>query len=81
MKGKRLRQKGKIRLSNYFKNLNNGERVSIVPDAGIRSAFPHRIRGKTGIVIDSRGRFKVIEIKETRGSKKYIIHPIHLRKI
>ena len=30
---------------------------------------------------ESEDDFKVIEIKETRGSKKYIIHPIHLRKI
>lgn len=81
MKGKRIREKGKIRLSSYFKNLNKGEKVSIVPDAGVRSAFPRRIRGKTATVLDSRGSFKVVEIKEGSGSKKYIIHPIHLRKI
>ena len=80
-KGKRMREKGKIRLSSYFKNLNNGEKVSIVPDAGVRSAFPKRIKGKTGIVLESRGKFKVVELKDGNKTKKFIIHPIHLRKI
>ncbi len=80
-KGKRMREKGKIRFSSYFKNLNNGEKVSIVPDAGVRSAFPKRIRGKTGIVLESRGKFKVVELKDGNKSKKFIIHPVHLRKI
>lgn len=80
-KGKRMREKGKIRLSSYFKNLDKGQKVSVVPDAGIRSAFPKRIKGKTGVILESRGTFKVVEINDGNKAKKFIIHPIHLRKI
>lgn len=81
VKGRRIRDKGKTKLSSYFKNLNKGERVSIVPDAGIRSAFPKRIKGKSGVVLDSRGSYKVIEVMDGNRSKKFIIHPVHLRRI
>ena len=80
-KGKRIKEKGKIRFSDYFKNLSKGERISIVPDASVRSAFPRRVRGKSGVVLESRGKFKVVEVMDGARAKKFIIHPVHLRRI
>jgi len=78
-KGKKIREKGKIRLSRYFKKIKEGERVSIVPELGVRAAFPKRIRGKSGKVVGERGRFKIVELKDGDKVKKFIIHPVHLR--
>lgn len=78
-KGKRIRNRGKIKLSRYFKKINIGDPVAIIPELGVRSAFPKRLRGKSGKVVDSRGKFRVVELKEGSTMKKFIIHPVHLK--
>ena len=80
-KGKKVRQKGKIGLSGYFKNLSKGDSVSVVAEKSVRAAFPKRIQGLTGKVVDTRGNFKVIELKDKDKVKTFIIHPVHLKKI
>ena len=79
MKGKRVREKGKVRLSQYFKKVKDGALVSVVPDASVRAGFPGRIRGKSGKVTGSRGKYKIVEIKDGNKTKTFIIHPIHLK--
>lgn len=81
MKGKRIRQKGKIKLSHYFKKIQDGEAVSVVPDYAVKSSFPKRIKGKSGKVTGSRGRYKLVEIRDGNKTKTFIIHPIHLKKL
>jgi len=80
-KGKRIRAKGKITLSKYFKNFSEGANVAIVPDAAIRSSFPKRLKGLSGKVVASRGKFKLVEVKEGKKLKTFIIHPIHLKRL
>jgi len=80
-KKRRIREKGKIKLSSYFKKLKDGERVAIVKNPIISSNFPARLVGKIGIVKSSRGRYKEVEIKDGEKIKTFIIHPIHLKKI
>ncbi len=76
---KKIRTKGKLKLSAYFKNIDDGERVAIVDERGVRMGFPARLRGMSGKVKCSRGRFKEIEIKDGNKLKTFIIHPVHLR--
>lgn len=78
---KRVREKGKLRLSSYFKKFGDGDSVAIVIDCGVRASFPKRLRGMSGKVIGSRGDFKLIEIKDGSKLKTFIIHPAHLRKL
>jgi large subunit ribosomal protein L21e len=80
-KKKPVRRKGKIRLSEYFKKLNDGDNVCIVAEKSVRAAFPKRIQGLTGIVIGTRGEFKIVELNVKNKVKKFIIHPVHLKKI
>jgi len=80
-KNKKIRKKGKIQLKRYFKNFEEGERVAVVSERTVKSAFPRRIIGKTGVVSGSRGKFKEIKIQEGGKIKTFIIHPIHLNKI
>ena len=79
MKGKRVREKGKIRLSQYFKPVADGSLVSIVPEASVRAGFPSRMKGKSGKVTGSRGKYKIVEVKDGGKTKTFIIHPIHLK--
>jgi len=78
---KKVREKGKVRLSGYFKKFDDGDRVAIVIDCGIRASFPKRLRGMSGKVAGSRGKFKLVEIKDGGKLKTFIIHPAHLRKL
>ncbi len=79
--GKRIREKGKLRLSSYFKKIEDGSSVAIVSDAGIRFSHPRRINGSSGKVVESRGKFKVVEIKDGNKLKTFIVHPVHLKKL
>lgn len=81
MKGRRVREKGKARLSQYFKKLEEGDKVSLKVDSGFRVAFPKRLKGSSGKVLGMRGTHAVVEIKDRAKAKTYIIHPIHLRRI
>jgi large subunit ribosomal protein L21e len=80
-KGKRVREKGKLGLSSYFKKIDDGASVALVTDAGVRCSYPKRLRGMSGKVSGSRGKFKLVEIKDGGKVKTFIVHPVHLRKL
>lgn len=80
-KGKKVREKGKLKLSSYFKKINDGEKVALVTDIGVRASFPKRLKGMSGKVISSRGKCKLVQIKDGNKLKTFIIHPVHLRKL
>ena len=81
VKGKRIRNKGKIKFSEYFKKISDGERVAVVKEPSIASVFPERILGRTGVVEGSRGVYKVVKLNEGNKAKTFIIHPIHLKRL
>ena len=78
---KRVREKGKLSLSSYFKKIEDGVDMALVTDVGVRASFPKRLKGMSGKVIGSRGRFKLVEIKDGNKLKTFIVHPIHLKKL
>ena len=80
-KGKRIRERGKIKFSAYFKKFNEGDSVAIVNNLEVRSAFPKRILGKTGKISGARGNYKLIKLNDGNKVKTFIIHPVHLKKI
>ncbi len=81
VKGRRVREKGKLRLSDYFKKIEEGSNVAVVANKGVRSSFPKRIQGKSGKVVGTRGNFKLVELNDGNKKKIFILHPIHLRKL
>ncbi len=82
IKRKRIRQKGKISLSRYFQEFDEGESVAIVRELAMQSpGFPKRMQGRTGKVLEKRGKAYVIEISDFNKQKKLIVNPIHLRRI
>jgi len=68
-------------MSRYFQNLENGEKVAIVMDISMPASFPKRLQGRTGIVEEKRGKYYVVKIMEDKKEKKFLISPIHLKKI
>jgi len=78
---KKVREKGKLRLSSYFKKIEDGVSVALVTDVGVRASYPARLKGMSGKVLGSRGRFKLVEIKDGNKAKTFIVHPVHLRKL
>ena len=78
---KKIRDRGKLKLSSYFKKIEDGASVALVTDAGVRASYPKRLKGMSGKVLESRGRFKLVEIKDGNKAKTIIVHPVHLKKL
>lgn len=81
MKKKPVRTKGKLSFSKYFQKFKEGDKVSVIKELSVPSSFPDRYQGRTGVIDGKRGRSYVVLIKDNEKPKKFIIQPIHLRKI
>ena len=51
MKSKHPREKGKLKFSRYFQELQEGDRVSVDEELALQPRFPKRLQGRTGVVI------------------------------
>jgi len=80
-RGKSVREKGKLKLSSYFKSFDDGDRVALVIDTGVCASLPKRLQGFSGKVAGTRGKYKIVEIKDGNKLKTFIVHPVHLRKL
>jgi len=80
LKKKKIRERGKVRLSEYFKELKEGDRVSIVRELSQNSGFPRTIQGRTGTIEGKRGNAYIVNVRIGK-EKKFLIHPIHLKKL
>lgn len=78
---KQARTKGKIKLSEYFKEMKEGEVVSVVKDSSIPSSFPERIVGRIGKIIGKRGSYMLVQVKEGKKLKTHLVHPVNLRRV
>jgi len=80
-KRKPIRTRGKLQLSRYFQELKQGDSVAIVREPSIQSSFPVRLQGRTGVIEGMRGNSYIVKLKDQNKYKKFIIEPIHLKKI
>ncbi len=81
IKRKQIRQRGKIRLSEYFKDLKTGERVAIVRELSEEPKFPHQLQGRSGVVTGKRGRAFIIKMMDFDQEKTHIIPAVHLKRL
>jgi large subunit ribosomal protein L21e len=82
LKRKRIRTKGKFSFMKYFQKFSSGDSVAIVRELSLQTpGFPKRIQGRTGKIVEKRGRSYVVKIKDFNLEKKYSVYPIHLKKI
>ena len=80
-KRKPIHERGKIRFSEYFKKLKEGDKVAVKQERAVSNNLPKRIQGRTGTVVGKRGRSYVINLKEFNKEKTFVVHPVHLKKI
>jgi large subunit ribosomal protein L21e len=81
MRKKEVRSRGKLKLSRYFQDLKNKERVSIDIEKSVPLSFPRRLQGRTGVIDDKKGKAYVVKINDQDKEKRFIIEAIHLRRI
>jgi len=80
-KRKSVRTRGKLQLSRYFQELKNGDSVSVIREKSVKSSFPERLQGRTGVIEGKRGKVYIVKIKDINKEKKFLVEPIHLKKI
>jgi large subunit ribosomal protein L21e len=78
---KSIREKGKVRLSEYFKELKEGDKVAFKPSLEFPCYYHRRYRGLAGKVIGKRGKCYIVEVFKGGKRKLIITHPIHLIKL
>ena len=78
---KSIRTRGKLQLSRYFQELNEGDHVAISREQAIPANFGKRFQGITGVVEGKRGEAYIVKIKDGNKEKRLLIEPIHLKKI
>ena len=78
---KSIRTRGKLQLSRYFQELNEGDFVAISREQSVPVNFEKRFQGLTGIVEGKRGKVYIVKIKDGNKEKRILIEPIHLKKI
>ncbi len=81
LKRKRIREKRRISLSQYFKELKKGDKVSLIRNLSFKADFPKNMQGKTGIVMGKRGRAYIVRLLNGKTYKNFTIKPIHLKKL
>jgi len=82
MNGKKsVRTRGKIQLSKYFQEFENNDKVGVTIERAVDFNFPERLQGSTGIVEGKQGRHYIINIKTRDKNKKFLIAPVHLKKL
>jgi ribosomal protein L21E len=80
---KKIREKGKIKFSEYFKKLQKGDKVAVVKELASKASFPNYLQGRTGTISGKRGRYCIVDINigKNKLTKTFIIHPVHLKKL
>ena len=78
---KNPRQKGKISFTRFFQKFKEGDHVAVAKELSIPFPYSDRLQGRTGKVIQKRGSAYYVEIADLGKPKRYIIQPIHLKKI
>jgi large subunit ribosomal protein L21e len=81
LKHKQQRQKGKISFTKFFQKFKEGDSVAVVRELSVALGYSKRVQGRTGKVIGARGSAYEVEISDLGKPKRYLIKPIHLKKI
>ncbi|MBI2004002.1 50S ribosomal protein L21e [Candidatus Pacearchaeota archaeon] len=81
VKRKNIREAGKISFSRAFQDFKAGDSVSVVIEKARPMSFPKRIQGRCGVIEERRGNSFVVSINDLEKEKKFIINPLHLKKI
>lgn len=80
-RSKGIRKKGKFSFTRFFQKFKPGDSVAVARELSVKFGYPKRIQGRTGKVVGKRGSAYEVEIRDIKKAKRYLIKPIHLKKI
>ena len=69
-KRKKIRTRGKLKLSKYFQEFKEGDSVAVVKEISMNPKFPKTIQGRTGKVEGKRGKSYIVKIKDLSKEKR-----------
>ena len=78
---KNIKTKGRFPLTRFFAEFEPGDFVAVSVELSVPFYYSDRLQGRTGTVIEKRGNSYYVEIKDLNKPKRYMIKPIHLKKI
>jgi len=77
---KEVRKRGLIPVTRFLQEFEIGDRVHVIIEPSVQKGQPHPVfHGKTGTVIEKRGKAYVVEVTCGRKKKKIICASVHLR--
>ena len=80
LRKRRIRDRGKYSLGRILQKYEVGDVVDIIIDPSVPQAQPHyRFHGKTGKIIETRGRAFIISVKDGNKEKTLITRKEHMR--
>ncbi|RJQ16918.1 50S ribosomal protein L21e [Candidatus Woesearchaeota archaeon] len=78
---KPLTEKGKISLTKFLQEFTVNEKVYMLMEPGVQKGkYPLRFYGASGIITGKKGRCYEVTIKHMNATRKFIVHPVHLKK-
>ncbi len=76
------RRRGMFSLSKVLYQYKIGEKVVIEIEPSIHKGMPHpRFHGRTGVIVEKRGRAYVVQIRDGNKVKLIIARPEHLKPL
>ncbi len=81
LKYKNIHEKGKFSLAKFFQKFKPGDSIAVIRNLSFKFGYPKRVQGRTGKVLKKQGSAYYVEINDLNKPKRYLIKPIHLKKI
>lgn len=81
IKRKSIREKGKVRTSDLFREVKIGDKVALVRNLSFTMDFPKRFHGKTGVIREKRGLSYIVDFYDGKMPKSVVVKRINLKKL
>jgi len=78
---KSIKSRGKLKLSLYFQEFKEGDKVAVVREQSLNPEFPKRIQGLVGVIKGMKGKAYIVQIREGNKEKIHVIKPMHLKRL
>ena len=79
---KGIRTKGKVIISSYFTQFNQGDKALLKAEPGVHNGtYFRRFHGKIGEIVKKAGSCYELKILDKGKEKTLNVHPVHLRKV
>jgi large subunit ribosomal protein L21e len=81
-KGRNLKSKGRLPITNQLREFKVGDKVRIDIDPHFADGMPHlHFNRKTGEVIGMQGTGVILDVKDINKHKQLVVTNVHLKKI